>query len=63
MKKVAIHCPRCGRVMGDTDHEFDAITINCRGCRKASKVGMRFAKTDELLSKIYKENDNGNKSK
>lgn len=60
--KALIHCPKCGRILGDTEHSFDAININCHGCRKTVRIGVKFAETDKLLKGIYKEKY-GNKSK
>ncbi len=62
--KAKFHCPKCGRILGDTTHGFDAIAINCPGCHKTSMVGVKLAKTDRLLANIYnRKEENGNKSK
>lgn len=70
---VRFHCPKCGRILGDTEHSFDAININCPTCHKTSKIGVKFAEIDKLLTKIYPfashsvngrtEKNYGNKSK
>ena len=35
MRAIKIRCPKCGRVMGDTNESLDC-NLNCRGCRETS---------------------------
>lgn len=50
---VRFHCPKCGRILGDTEHSFDAININCPTCHKTTKLAVKLTKIDKLLKNIY----------
>lgn len=30
---VQIHCPKCGRILGDTDKSLDGVRLNCPRCK------------------------------
>lgn len=42
MSGVKIVCPKCGRILGDTNESIKA-TLNCRGCKQAVQVKMKIA--------------------
>lgn len=56
--KIKIHCPKCGRVMGDTDRAIDGLKLNCRGCKSTVDIKVKVAPTEYDYLKINnKENE------
>lgn len=45
---MKIKCPKCGRILGDTDKSLDA-NINCRSCKKAVRVKIKIARAADYL--------------
>lgn len=45
---VRITCPKCGRILGDTDKSVDC-RLNCHGCRKTVHIRMVVARTTDYL--------------
>lgn len=39
MGLIKIYCPKCGRILGDTEQSIDA-NINCRGCKTTQHIVM-----------------------
>ena len=35
-----IYCPKCGRILGDTDKSLDGLRLNCPGCRKTVDINL-----------------------
>ncbi len=50
-----IHCPNCGRILGDTDRDLDGIKFNCRGCKKTVDIKLRIASFDSYYKPISKD--------
>jgi len=50
-----IHCPKCGRILGDTDRSIDGLRLNCRGCKTTVDVRVVVAEKNQLLDNIYKK--------
>lgn len=44
---MKINCPKCGRVMGDTDQSLDAH-LNCKRCGE-QKISVRVANFNDYL--------------
>lgn len=53
--KVRIHCPKCGRILGDTEKSLDGLWINCPSCREAVKIKITVAEMADYLKE--EEND------
>ena len=45
---IKIICPKCKRVLGETDKSIDAI-IHCKGCKGAEKIKIVVAKAADYL--------------
>lgn len=43
-----IVCPKCGRVLGDTNHSIDC-RLNCKGCKKVVEVKMKVCGFNDYL--------------
>lgn len=56
---VKIHCPKCGRVLGDTDKSVDGLRINCHGCKAAVTIDLVMPEMGfyDFLAKKEKEDD------
>ena len=54
---IQIRCPRCNRILGDTDNSLDCV-INCPKCRKPVNVRMTIVKAADYLPKEIKEENN-----
>lgn len=39
MAAIKIYCPKCKRILGDTEKSIDA-NINCRGCKTTQHIRM-----------------------
>lgn len=50
MSGVRIHCPNCGRCLGDTNDSIKA-NLNCRGCKKTVSISMKIASFKDYFSK------------
>lgn len=50
MGSVRIICPKCKRILGDTDESLDC-QFNCRGCKQTVHVKMRIANYKDYLNK------------
>lgn len=57
MAGVRITCPNCGRILGDTNHDIDAV-INCNGCKKRAHIKMKIVRFEDYF-KDEKEENNG----
>lgn len=53
---VRITCPKCGRILGDTEKSVDC-NLNCSGCRNTVHVRMAVARVADYLSKGGKKNE------
>lgn len=40
MGAIKLTCPKCGRILGDTNESIDAI-LNCNGCKEHVRIRMR----------------------
>lgn len=55
MGAIRIICPKCKRILGDTDTSIDC-NINCRGCKSTVHIRMEVASfSDYLKNKAKKE--------
>lgn len=41
MSAIKILCPKCGRILGDTDKNLDGLRLNCPGCRKTVQISVK----------------------
>lgn len=58
---VKIHCPNCGRILGDTNKSIDGLKLNCRGCKETVTINLRMTDFhDYYLDKLIKERNNKN---
>lgn len=57
MTGVRITCPNCGRILGDTNHNIDAV-INCSGCKKRAHVKMTIIHFEDYFKDIKQEEIN-----
>lgn len=63
MTAIKIRCPKCGRVMGDTNESLDC-NLNCRGCRETSHIKMIVVRAADYLKDLTnKEEITDGKSK
>lgn len=53
---MKINCPKCGRVIGDTERSLDAH-INCKRCGE-QKISIRTANFNDYLKGQTQENQN-----
>lgn len=51
-----IRCPKCGRILGDTDKSIDC-NLNCRGCKQTVAVKLVMAATTDYFKMKEKQND------
>lgn len=49
---VKIKCPKCDRILGDTDKSLDA-NLNCRGCKEAVRINVQIAQSADYLPKNF----------
>ena len=55
MGAIRIICPKCKRILGDTDTSIDC-NMNCRGCKSTVHIHMEVASfSDYLKNKAKKE--------
>lgn len=54
---AVFHCPKCGRVLGETDYDIDGLRINCPGCRTRD-VEIRFKIADFGADYLEKGEEN-----
>ena len=45
---VKITCPKCGRILGDTEKSLDC-NLNCNGCKSTVRVRMTVASAKDYL--------------
>lgn len=48
---VKIYCPKCGRVLGDTDRDLNGVRINCHSCKQAVEIKLKILKSCDYLKK------------
>ena len=53
---ITIHCPSCGRALGDTEQSLDA-TINCKKCG-AQKIRLTIADHNDYLKATSRKEQN-----
>lgn len=46
---VKIICPKCGRILGDTEKSLDC-NLNCNGCKNTVRVRMSVARVNDYLT-------------
>ena len=46
--RVRLKCPECGRILGDTERDVDAV-LNCHRCKKAVRVNIKITKQADYL--------------
>lgn len=49
---VKIKCPKCNRILGDTEKSVDA-NLNCRGCKEAVRINVQIAHSADYLPKDF----------
>lgn len=55
MGSIRIICPKCKRILGDTDKSIDC-NMNCRGCKSTVHIRMEVANfSDYIKNKAKKE--------
>lgn len=50
---VRIICPKCKRILGDTDKTIDC-RMNCRGCKQTVEVKMKVVSFADYLNESKK---------
>lgn len=45
---IKIVCPKCGRVLGDTNKSVDC-NINCKNCKKTVRIRIKVANSVDYL--------------
>lgn len=59
MGAVRIICPKCKRILGDTDKSIDC-RMNCRGCKSTVDIKIKVASfADYINNNTKKEDKNG----
>ena len=61
--RAKIHCPKCDRILGDTDHQIDGMRINCRVCKNTVDINLKLTYNDGFYSKITRKEENHDKSR
>lgn len=61
MSAVKIICPKCGRILGDTDHSLDGLRLNCAGCRQT--VAIKLTRTIDDFNYLKRKESENDKSK
>ena len=54
MTGVRIICPHCGRILGETDTNIDAV-INCHSCKKRAQIKMKIVHFEDYFKSTNKE--------
>lgn len=54
---VRIICPNCGRILGDTDKDIDAV-INCTGCKQRAHIKMNIIHFEDYFKETKQEEKN-----
>lgn len=54
MSGVRINCPKCGRILGDTNHDIDAV-LNCNGCKQRVRVQMKIVRFEDYFDELKQE--------
>lgn len=55
-----IKCPKCGRVLGETNKSLDAILI-CKGCKQKVSINLDVLTTDYFNFNANNVNERKNK--
>ena len=54
---VRIICPKCKRILGDTDSSIDC-NMNCRGCKSTVHISMKVASFVDYINNKPKRRQN-----
>ena len=54
---VRIICPKCKRILGDTDSSIDC-NMNCRGCKSTVHISMKVASFADYINNKPKGRQN-----
>lgn len=55
--RAKIRCPKCGRVLGDTEKSIDC-NINCRSCKSVQHIKMTIMSIGDFYNLKRKDNNN-----
>lgn len=58
MGAIRIICPKCKRILGDTDKSIDC-RMNCRGCKSTVDIKIKVASFADYVKNTKKEEKNG----